>query len=87
MNFDTIERYKRFQLKRLRIDCSWLWSCLLSLTSLEILTRILSHGVNGHGVNGRGVNRRGVNGRRTRMTGVITVLVKMTLRYKDGNRL
>jgi hypothetical protein len=61
------------------------------------LTRILNHGVNRHGanghgvnghrVNGRGVNRRGVNGRGTRMTGVITVLVKMALRYKDGNRL
>jgi hypothetical protein len=56
------------------------------LTSLAILARILTHGVNGHGVNGHGVNEHGVNGRRTKMRGIITVLVKMTLRFKDGSR-
>jgi len=35
MNFDIIERYKTIQLKRLRIDCNLLRSCLLSLASLE----------------------------------------------------
>ena len=34
MNFDTIERYKTVQLKRLRIDRNLLRSCLLSLTTL-----------------------------------------------------
>jgi hypothetical protein len=33
MNFDTIERYKTIQPKRLRIDCNLLRSC--PLTPLE----------------------------------------------------
>jgi len=72
MNFDTVERYKTIQVKWLRIDCNLLRSCLLSLTSLALLTSILNHGVNGCG---------------TKMRGVITVLVKMTLETTSTNTI